>query len=483
MKDSANWEEERFTLQRLLVRTSLMAEGQDPGLDQLLDGLRDALRDDCELRLLKTYQSQLDQALTRLDQTKSTASDSQREAVSQLLHILQRDYTDPEADTPDADKPIDVVPAIRPRVRDSVTDASAQEESDQRFRIAIRVGELLDHMLGQVSLDSDAHNRAQQLREQLRTSDAWDDLRFALNEIVDLVIAAISRGRSEFEDFLKQLDERLLAMKDTFELQEQADAGRRTAADELDKSVATRLGTIGELVDESSNIGSLKSSVSQHLQAIASSLGSYRQQEHQREQVLEQKLATMQERLAGMEAYSEKMQEQLSFERDRAMTDALTQLPNRGAWQERFQLEFDRWQRYQNPVMLVILDIDHFKTVNDTYGHKVGDRMIQLVAKTLRDRLRKTDFVARYGGEEFVALLPETDVNKGVEVVDNLREHIADLPFRFQETPVRITVSAGAVAFSGDNGPDALFEKADRALYRAKNGGRNQVVSADSDSG
>ena len=128
-----------------------------------------------------------------------------------------------------------------------------------------------------------------------------------------------------------------------------------------------------------------------------------------------------------------------------------------------------------------MLDIDHFKLVNDSYGHKAGDRVIQLMAKVLRDRLRATDFVARYGGEEFVALLPETRVDTAVEVINKLRAHIRELPFHFQGEPVSITFSAGLAPFRDGVALDAVFDQADRALYQAKGAGRNQVVVASGD--
>ncbi len=183
----------------------------------------------------------------------------------------------------------------------------------------------------------------------------------------------------------------------------------------------------------------------------------------------------MTQKLAAVEARSEQVKEQLREERSRALTDVLTQLPNREAWQERLDFEFRRWQRYRNPVSIAILDIDHFKRINDSYGHKVGDRVIQLLAKTLAERLRNTDFVARYGGEEFVVVMPETDPESALSVLDKLREHIEQLPFHFRGEPVSISFSAGLTQLAEGDDADSVFERADKALYQAKAAGRNQV--------
>jgi diguanylate cyclase len=176
-----------------------------------------------------------------------------------------------------------------------------------------------------------------------------------------------------------------------------------------------------------------------------------------------------------MEAHSEEMQEQVRRERERAMTDLLTQLPNREAWQERLSFEFNRWKRYQHPLTAGVMDIDFFKRVNDSYGHKAGDRVLQLVAKEIKKRLRNTDFAARFGGEEFVLLFPETRPEDALIVMDKLRAHISALPFHFGGDPVTITFSAGLTDFVPGDTEEAVFERADRALYAAKDGGRNCV--------
>ena len=120
---------------------------------------------------------------------------------------------------------------------------------------------------------------------------------------------------------------------------------------------------------------------------------------------------------------------------------------------------------------------DRFKKVNDSYGHKAGDRVLQLVSRELRTRLRATDFIARYGGEEFVLLLPETTVEAARAVIDKLRNRVAGLPFHFGGEPVSVTFSAGATEFREGDSVESGFDRADRALYQAKDAGRNQTVN------
>ncbi|TBW58216.1 GGDEF domain-containing protein [Marinobacter halodurans] len=517
-----DWQEERYTLQRLLVRTSLFASGQDDAIDKLLGDLRNVLRHEtCDLGTLRQVQARLDQALERLDEKRSRSERDLHQALERLLEQVEEDEGPSrkqfrslekriadlgpdnaataswlaelagllEAHRDTLDQPEDrgwrrffsrqqrEKPA-GPDVNPSPAGTTNDSDDDSRVRIARRVGELLEHVLNQVTLEPTAHARAQHLKQLLDQSMAWPELRDALNEIVDLVIDAVSRSRNEFEAFLRRLDDRLAALRANCQVQAEARQDQRDASERLNQAVNSRLESMGQAVETAATLDDLKASVTQSIQFLSASFRTYREDECRRETILENELATMQERLAGMEAYSEQVQEQLRAERSHALTDMLTQLPNREAWQQRLQLEFDRWLRYQHPASLAILDIDHFKAVNDSFGHKAGDRVIQLVAKVLCDRVRATDFVARYGGEEFVLLLPETGVDQARIVIDDLREHIADLPFHFQDKPVSITISAGLVAFDRAETAEALFDLADKALYQAKDAGRNRVILA-----
>ncbi|HEX6304161.1 MAG TPA: diguanylate cyclase [Anaerolineales bacterium] len=162
--------------------------------------------------------------------------------------------------------------------------------------------------------------------------------------------------------------------------------------------------------------------------------------------------------------------------RHQARTDALTGAYNRRYFLSQAELEFSRAERYGKPLSIILLDLDHFKDVNDTYGHHTGDDVLQSVAERFRDNIRPADIMGRYGGEEFTILLPETDLAGARQLADRLRTQIADVPVDDKGESIRVTVSLG-VASKGDDTPDvdALLHKADEAMYEAKRAGRNQV--------
>ncbi len=164
-----------------------------------------------------------------------------------------------------------------------------------------------------------------------------------------------------------------------------------------------------------------------------------------------------------------------------AVRDGLTGLFNLRHFRHILNEELARADRYSRQLCLVMIDVDNFKNYNDTHGHPAGDEVLKTLAGILNKRLRDVDRSARYGGEEFLVLLPETDLEKGRTVAEDLRVQMEEYPFRGRESQPfgKVTISLGVAAFPQD-GPDAdtLIKVADDALYRAKNSGRNRVVCA-----
>lgn len=168
--------------------------------------------------------------------------------------------------------------------------------------------------------------------------------------------------------------------------------------------------------------------------------------------------------------------------RHMAMFDSLTELLNRRAFLELAERELARARRTDLPFAMLMIDIDHFKRINDGYGHVVGDRVLAAIAKIAKRSLRREDLLGRYGGEEFCALLPSTNLTQGLMVSERIREAVENLKVR--DIPVKVTVSIGVTICDDieDNEISAGLQRADEALYRAKNSGRNRVTNFESGS-
>jgi two-component system cell cycle response regulator len=163
----------------------------------------------------------------------------------------------------------------------------------------------------------------------------------------------------------------------------------------------------------------------------------------------------------------------------RLMTiDGLTQVHNKRHFQESLEREFARSKRYGNPFALVMFDIDHFKKVNDTYGHLAGDEVLRTVGALLKKRVRTNDIVARVGGEEFAVILPEAGLAGGLSLAEKLRRMIETEQFIYNGTVIPVTISLGVSGYEAHHeNAETMVSQADEKLYEAKRGGRNRVCS------
>jgi len=155
-----------------------------------------------------------------------------------------------------------------------------------------------------------------------------------------------------------------------------------------------------------------------------------------------------------------------------AETDPLTNIYNRRKFSQLLDLEIERVERYNRSLAVVLLDIDHFKRINDTFGHDTGDSVLKKISRLLRENIRSVDTLARYGGEEFVLILPETNIKKAMTAAERIRRVIESKSF---DKVGHITISAGVSIFEEGDNRQSIVKKADRGLYIAKREGRNGV--------
>jgi diguanylate cyclase (GGDEF)-like protein len=159
-----------------------------------------------------------------------------------------------------------------------------------------------------------------------------------------------------------------------------------------------------------------------------------------------------------------------------SQTDGLTQLFNRTHWEQCLLAEYKRWSRSQHPSSLVMLDIDHFKNVNDTHGHMVGDEVIKHLSALIKKHARETDVCGRYGGEEFTILLADTPLKNGYVFAERLRKAVNEAVVKFNQVTLTYTISLGiAEVDDATHNHETWIEHADSALYQSKEGGRNKT--------
>ncbi len=246
----------------------------------------------------------------------------------------------------------------------------------------------------------------------------------------------------------------------------------------LDQSFSEQMLDLQQTSAKATKLEPLKQLVNSRLASIAQQLQTHQQQERQEREKTQKDLQILTSKVNEMESKSSELKNKLERAYKQATHDPLTGLPNRLAYDERLELEIARFQRYHTALSLVIWDIDFFKKINDSYGHKAGDKTLQIIAKLLIQNCRETDFVSRFGGEEFIMLLPDTDAQAAYIIAEKLRSTIEKTGFNSNGNKIQITMSCGISQFTKEDSGDTVFKRADKALYQAKKNGRNQCIIA-----
>ncbi|HEF4761368.1 TPA: diguanylate cyclase [Pseudomonas putida] len=341
--------------------------------------------------------------------------------------------------------------------------------------VAKHIEETLLGLLDDLALPERHRPQAESMRDRLKNGLNWYELLPILDDLATLMLAISDSGQHEFEAYLQRLNERLESFQSNLQAASAGHADSRSAAEAMDTQIREQVDGLQTSMHEAADLDDLKHVLENHLEGLLGTMDQHRKQRDEREQEVAARLQSLAERVAHMEQEALGFREHLEEQRQKALIDPLTGLPNRAAWSEQLDHEIGQWQQHGNTLMLAMLDLDHFKRINDNYGHLAGDKVLKIIATVLRKRLRGTDFIARFGGEEFVLLLPSTVPAAGMKLLEQLRAAIEACPFHFKGEPVTITISMGLTAFKPGEHSDLVLKRADQALYRAKNAGRNRV--------
>ncbi|TWH71333.1 diguanylate cyclase [Azomonas agilis] len=354
----------------------------------------------------------------------------------------------------------------------SPTDTLA--ESPPYSLLADQIEHILLGLLDNLCLVDHWQAQADVLRRRIKNGLNWYELVTVLEDLACLLHALPLFDR-QFEDYLKQLNDRLAIMQDSLNQVQLGRSQTSQATVAFDSCLRQQVEGLQTSVEQATDLPSLKLLVEERLESIVSAIDSYQRQCQENEQQLEASLTQLSERLISMESLSSELQGHLEEQQRKAQFDVLTGLPNRAALNDRLEHEIQRWKHNASSLLLAVLDVDHFKNINDSFGHLAGDRVLKILAGRWQEQIRSSDFLARYGGEEFVLLLPNTDLEAGLTLLERLRQSTEECPFHFKGERLQITVSIGVTGFTADHSTEEIFEQADQALYRAKNSGRNRI--------
>ena len=244
------------------------------------------------------------------------------------------------------------------------------------------------------------------------------------------------------------------------------------------ETVMTQVRDLSSEAGSATELSVLQSLVNTRLERVADHVSNFRAREEFRLIEVNGRAERMRSRIAELERETSELHSRLDSEKQGARIDPLTGIANRKSFEERFAQEIAQKPRAQLSVVMLLWDLDNFKIINDSYGHRAGDRVLQSVAACFMAAVRGNDFVARIGGEEFVMLLSGTKMAQAMLIANQVRSAVEALRFHFRGTPVRVTVSCGLTELEENDLADAAFDRADAALYRAKHNGKNLCVAA-----
>ncbi len=339
--------------------------------------------------------------------------------------------------------------------------------------------ELLIQLLDNIAFPAELMERAESIKERLSTGIGQEQWPEVLGDIAELIASMRTRleaEKSELESFLLQLTDRLQELDQHLQGAETLRTDTQTRSRALDAAVHAQMDGIETSVRGASSLMELKASIQERLDHIKTHFEEHRQTEEEQQAALQSQLKKVTSRLNVLEGETGRLRTHLQAQQLQATMDALTNLPNRLAYDARLEREYARWKRHKTPLTLLVLDVDRFKQINDTYGHKAGDKALKLIAFVLKQTVRETDFIARYGGEEFVAIIADTPSVAAKKVAEKMRASVETADFHHNKQKVAITISVGVSSFSGSDTAEMVFLRADKALYRAKSLGRNRCI-------
>lgn len=488
------------SLVRLLQRLIAIAEGQDQNFDQQLLPItellqsfppppvflnrasslvsssvkaiqhRDSLHQD-NVQVLKKLGRQL--ASVEPENDLLTQLDTYQKSCDEKLEYF---YDYPEL--------LRTISDLQGKVLQGLDDAkqkgvspSATESEDQTL-LCRHIGNLLSKLIEKISIPTTQQASVRKLLSKIESGFTWDELESVLADSIDLVVKATISGHQDFEVYLESLNSQLGNIQSFLSDSRSYQQEVKDSADKLDKTLRDDVAKMEISLSSTKDLEQLKFSVREQLSGIVEAVDEYREEQTERETKAEGRLKELHARIDEMESKSADIQRKLEEQKLLAVLDPLTGLPNRAAYNDKVNQFWGDDASQHQPLTMVVCDIDHFKRVNDQYGHLAGDKVLRLIAKILRGGMRESDFVGRYGGEEFVMMLPNTEAVPAKELLDKLRRVVEQSPFNFKGEPLRVTASFGiAQAKSGENA-EKLFSRADEVLYRAKEEGRNRCLIA-----
>lgn len=365
---------------------------------------------------------------------------------------------------------------IQPNQRVAIAQTSANCDNSNIEKISQRLVLMISELLDENTFPPKIKEKFQLIRAKLEQAQTNEELIRGFTKSMELVIASLKTERQTAEQFLYTLNSSILNLRDSIKSSAKVSNEAHHVQNTFNKSLTQQLKAMSKTVSSADSIEQFQVNITEQLEAITSAFNAKVNGENDKNKALTKELSKLQNELAQIEQESKALKKQLSEHKKNSLLDSLTKLPNRYALDEQCEKEYKQWQSQKTPLSIAVVDLDHFKRINDNYGHSAGDKTLEIIAKAMQKIIKAPNFIARYGGEEFIILLPKLAIKDAQRLLDLMRKKISSLPLKFKQDKVSISISAGITALEGDDTIESAFNRADEALYQAKDQGRNKVV-------
>ncbi|MDP4984765.1 GGDEF domain-containing protein [Pseudoalteromonas tunicata] len=477
------------TLVQFVSKLSLTCKGIDIELDNRLANFRSLISkgidferlkpliDDISI-LLQQQESRQDANIRELHQTVNDAGKRLQQSKGvpddlrrSLRNLLTNELNDIKATQ-------DFVPVLSNLVEiyHQVLNNKHGDLSSEPEQLSPDLANELLNLTSELAFEGESAKKIDYIKQRISTNHQLNVLLDSCINIIRLIVATISQERQTAQSFLFAINETLSLLHQTLldSVNRSKDVGHRMA--QLNQKIEDKIYQLNDQSQQANSITELKLIVGKKLEALTLDIKYKEELEIQERECITESLKVMQTRIDSLEKETSIYRERLAEQKFKSLQDSLTKLPNRAAFDERFQLEFNSFKRNNKNLCLVVIDVDHFKRINDSFGHSAGDKTLQVIASALKKTVRNTDFIARFGGEEFIIIMPDTDLKQIIQPLEKIRKAIKAIPFKFKDTSVQITISIGATQFMSVDTTQEVFDRADDALYEAKRTGRDRLV-------
>ncbi|WP_410000090.1 diguanylate cyclase [Photobacterium sp. TY1-4] len=478
-------------LKRLLSRLSVACRGLDSELDQKMDQLRTELEQQRDVSRLIPRLAVIERLVIRqasfIDQENQQLAQQCRQSGETLkrLHGLPpqfkrqlRNLLSQPSDTlaQTHHQTIRLLALYERALKMTAVSSDVLDKKNAlEHDLLLQLNAQLQQLISELDFEGDAGDKLLTIRNQLLHGVAPQALVELSLEVLRLVVDGTRRERQSSQQFLDGVNSDLATLqKTTSQSVEQSSTlyeHRSTMTGELTELA----GQIRQGLQDQDNLEHWRPTLTTLTKELLVLAERHRALE-KREKALIEQLGYNQNKITHLFEQTQSYRHRLQDQERRMFLDNLTRVYNRAACNERLEHEYRRWLRYQHPLCVALIDIDQFKEINDSYGHLAGDKMLKIIARAIRQQLGETEFLARFGGDEFMVILPDASEESRNKTLSKIREAITQLPFRFREQNVSVTVSIGATVFDGNDTPSDILERTDKALQSARHAGKGRIL-------